>query len=150
MHASHTPSRARRAPVVRFALAIAAATALSGCASGARPVSLAGTPRDARVSTSSSTDRIGAEELALAGGRSALVAVRRLRPQFLRDAPHLAGAASLAVFENETHLGGVEQLDAVPIATIIEIRRLRESEARLLLGSRCPCTGGAIVVRTRR
>ena len=83
-------------------------------------------------------------------GKSALDIVRRLRPEFLKASDRRYGeAVTPSVYENDKYLGGVEQLEMIPIAPLVEIRRLSAVEAKSVYGSYCKCDGGVIVVRTK-
>jgi hypothetical protein len=94
------------------------------------------------------------EELrAVEGGTNALMAVRRLRPEFLaRHAPPRAGDQSetgyAVVYLDGARLGGPEMLESIPASVIYRIRFLRASEAAAWVGREH--RGGVIAVTTIR
>jgi hypothetical protein len=96
---------------------------------------------------------ITAGELRKAAGRSAFDALRQLRPQFLFASRGALGpdpSQGLAVYENGTYLGGVDELHAIPVELVFDIYRLSEMKAQLYFGAHCVCRGGVLVIRTRR
>jgi hypothetical protein len=94
------------------------------------------------------------EELqAMEGGSNALMAVRRLRPEFLaRHAaprPGEVGETGYAVvYLDGARLGGPETLQTIPLAIVYQIRFLRASEAAAWVGREH--RGGVIAVSTTR
>ena len=121
-------------------------------ASGTR-VAEADTPT-LRPRTRSRASVVELEELrSMEGGLNALIAVRRLRPEFLaRHAPprpgelHETGFA--VVYLDGARLGGPETLETVPISVVYRIRFLRSSEAAAWVGREH--RGGVIAVSTTR
>ena len=94
------------------------------------------------------------EELrALESGATALMAVRRLRPEFLaRQAPprpgELGETGFAVVYLDGARLGGPETLETIPVSVIYRIRFLRASEAAAWVGR--DHRGGVIAVTTVR
>ena len=105
-----------------------------------------------RARTRSSVVEI--EELrAVEGGSTALMAVRRLRPEFLvRHAPPRPGeqgeSGYAVVYLDGARLGGPEMLESIPASVIYRIRFLRASEAAAWVGREH--RGGVIAVTTIR
>jgi hypothetical protein len=98
-------------------------------------------------------DMIVERELRRLQGTNAAAAVRELRPTFLRSSgtpivPHTSRAGPV-VFVNGHYAGELDVLEMIPLAPVVEIRRLRPMAAYSLFGSQCPCADGAILVRTR-
>ena len=94
-------------------------------------------------------EELGSQE----GGSNALMAVRRLRPEFLaRHAfprPGEVGETGYAVvYLDGTRLGGPETLETIPLSIVFRIRYLRASEASAWVGREH--RGGVIAVSTTR
>jgi len=108
----------------------------------------AATP-DARASRGSAL-RISAGDLSSVPATSALDAVRRLRPEFLTPTDRRSGRpVSPSVYQNDRYIGGVDQLELIPLAPLVEIRWLSAVEAKNVYGSYCACDNGVIAVRTK-
>jgi hypothetical protein len=129
--------------------------AATGCASSGT-VRQAGAPDrpadDARLAVP--RDVLTAAEIQGAPVSTTVDAVRLLRPEFLvpADRPSIAsGVLPLpAVYIDDAHVGGPEELRTIPLAIVDQIRFLRPARARDRWGAYCPCAGGVIQVRTRR
>lgn len=126
-----------------------------GCATAGRPVDATATVslqggEPARLETA--PGRIMAGDLSKVQGVTALDAVRQLRPEFLRTTGRRVTTGAVtpppAVYENEKYAGAVDVLNLIPIAVVVEIRRLGPVEARTMFGPACSCEGGVILVRT--
>jgi len=95
--------------------------------------------------------RVSAEELNATGGTNLRDALRRARPEYLRETPVSNGdVAPPAVYIDGRHAGEPSLLQVVQVAEIAEVRFLRPTAARGLYGWGCPCAGGVIAVTTRR
>jgi len=131
---------------LRPSLLLIAATIAGACASSpaSGPTQSSSEPRPA--STRVRSDVITAEELAKVDAPNALLAVQRLRPQFLqtRGQTTIMTSSTIQVYVDGTRMGGPESLEQINTADIKEIRWLSSSEATQRFG-----TGnaqGAIVV----
>jgi hypothetical protein len=119
--------------VVTFAVALAA----SGCASGGA----AGTGASARGTST----RIVQEELTNLNQLSALAAIQRLRPNWLRTR---TGTPPRVHVDGNFQMGGIETLRTIPIAEIQEMEYLNAADATTRFGTNY--VSGAILVRTKR
>ena len=137
-----------------------AAYALLACASACATVPRASEEADSVMQQSFATDRgeTGAARIVPADlhrvrGTTALEAIRELRPDFLRISLRKMNESNaspaVSVYENGRYIGGVEMLSGIPLGMLVEIRRIEQVEAMILFGSKCPCDGGVILVRTR-
>jgi hypothetical protein len=141
-----------------IALALALSTAGLTAQAPAKPVS--GTravetdPATLRPRTRSWARVVELEELqGMDNGTNALVAIRRLRPEFLaRHAPPRPGEVGesgyAVVYLDGTRLGGPETLETIPLSFVYRIRFLRASEASAWVGREH--RGGVIAVSTTR
>ena len=131
-------------------LLLAAATIAGACASSpaaSGPTQSSSSPSPA--TTRMRSDVITAEELAKIDAPNVLLAVQRLRPQFLqtRGQTSIMGSSAIQVYVDGTHMGGIDVLQQINTTDVKEIRWLSSSEATQRFG-----TGnaqGAIVI-TRR
>lgn len=148
MQTIHCTRNAARALVTLIIIATA-----QGCASSQQAsVRLQGgtTPG---TRTLSGGQRLTADELRTSQEFTALQALRQLRPEFLLVNSRSRGrmtAEGLSVFKNGNYFGGLDALDTILTAEVVEIQRLSEARARELFGWRCSCDGGVITVETRR
>lgn len=138
----------------RLSLLITTCLALAACAtatSGREPAP--GVPVHADQSaTQSRNDIITSSDLGrLRGANTVGDVVRQLRPQFMTGTVVRATAGSRVVppvvYLNGRFLGGIEELEAIPMASLLEARRMRYVEARLAFGPLCRCEGGVIALR---
>jgi len=109
--------------------------------------------RPARVSTPTRANIVAIDEIqSVEAGFTALEAVRRLRPEFLRrhvtPMPGDREGGFAVVYLDGTRLGGPETLATISAASVIEIRYLRSTSAVEQLGRNH--RGGAILVSTIR
>lgn len=92
---------------------------------------------------------ISAQELAGERITSALHAVRRFRPQWLRGARSVGGGVDMPVaYLDGVRYGDLNQLDAVPVEGIAEIRFISATDATTRFGT--GHAAGAILVITHR
>ena len=131
---------------LRPSLFVLAAAIVSACASSpaSGPTQSSSTPSPSAPRIRS--DVITAEELAKIDAPNALLAVQRLRPQFLqtRGQTTIMSSSTIQVYVDGTRMGGPESLQQINTTDIKEIRWLNSSEATQRFG-----TGnaqGAIVV----
>jgi hypothetical protein len=129
-------------PYLLFVAAAIAGACASNPASG--PTQSSSTP--SRSTTRVRSDVITAEELAKVDAPNALLAVQRLRPQFLqtRGQTTIMSSSEIQVYVDGTRMGGVQSLEQINTVDIKEIRWLSSSEATQRFG-----TGnaqGAIVI----
>lgn len=119
-------------------------SALAGCAS-------AGGQKSAPSAATSPRQVLTQEEILAAGGvATALDAVRRLRPQFIRS----RGVTSLrnptadqvVVYVNGIRAGGVQALEQIPAQDVREIRHVNARDATTKYGT--GHTGGVLEVIT--
>lgn len=110
----------------------------TACASAGGP----GIDRDPKLITS--------EELRGQDSYTALEAIERLRPLWLRTTVERSGRLSttVLVYQDGVHLGGVEALRDIAISTVREIRYLDSAEAGRLPGLGSRHVEGAIVLVT--
>jgi len=88
-----------------------------------------------------------AEEIATIPARTAYEVVRQLRPEFLRSTRGPEDSSHrLLVYVDRVLRGGVEELNNVPAALVLEIRFLSAAEATMRYGE--GNTVGALDVRT--
>jgi hypothetical protein len=86
-------------------------------------------------------------------GRSLADAVERLRPNWLRANPSTrinSEAVKPVLYVNDVADGEIGGLGTIPSESVIDVRLLSRSEAWARFGASCRCSGGAILVRTRR
>ncbi len=88
---------------------------------------------------------ITAEELQAVNEVSAVAAVRRLRPQWVRTSGR---RGEPVVYVDDFRAGHIEALDRLSIQDIAELRYLSASDATTRYGT--GHEGGAILVRTKR
>lgn len=115
-------------------LCLSAAVLTSGCAA-------AGQSGD----TPSRMDVISEAEIADLNVSTAMDAVRRLRPAWLRGS---RGGERPVVYIDRARRGGFELLSNLPIDVVLEIRHMSPTEATTLLGT--GHSSGAILVTTKR
>lgn len=92
-------------------------------------------------------------ELATLQEASVEDALRHLRPEWLRVSPssrQVAEPARASVYVNDVYAGELETLRLIPVSAVIDARFLAPSAARDQFGSGCRCTGGVILISTRR
>ena len=77
--------------------------------------------------------------------------IQELRPRWLVEPPSrsLNQQTEIVVFQNNAHLGGVDELRSIPLVSIQRIRALSSSEAGFLPGLSGVHVSRAIVVETR-
>lgn len=148
--------RHRQLGVVTIALFV---MTIEGCASASMRQETAGFKLDAAGTRSEGalTSKVGGARLTSAQLASTNAwwtadAVNRLRPDFLRGtarSPRLSGRTEIALYLNGTRAGDASMLNTIPLREVREIVFLRPMEARIQLGSSCPCADGAILVTTR-
>lgn len=109
--------------VMRAVAAMALTVAVWGCAPSRSPVTR--TPNE-----------ITPAEIAAADVRTAYELVERLRPVWLRSRGErsLRLPTEIVVYQNETMLGGLESLRALPIEMVHSMRVLDSAEAGRLTG----------------
>ena len=144
----------RRYPTARWArgVVIAGLAVVQGCGAAVRsekigaPLAPAASYGDGQGS--GTPTRITSVELRQVQGWSAMDAVQRLRPEFLRGTQRQPGVAPVppTVYESGRYLGSTDELRDIPLRIVKEIRWLSPVEARVLFGSTCPCDGGVIGV----
>ncbi len=127
------------------AAACAALALGAACASSGGSASPSAGPRYER-------NRISSDEIAQGLSRNinnAYDLIQSMRPQWIRTgSTGFGGAAStLAVFEDNNRLGGVEALRSYPLGNVSAIRFLQPSEAGALFG--LDVNYGAIQIQTR-
>jgi hypothetical protein len=105
----------------------------------------------APVGRQSSSDRIGRQDLAPFADIGLEQAMRRIRPEWLRQGPtaRQAEVDRASVYVNDSYVGGLEALRLIPIDAVTEARYLTPVAARSWYGVFCRCAGGAILVSTR-
>ena len=134
--------------------ALALALAI-GCASATPHESLMDPPSASQggKQTGSRSSHLTSSELQGITAVSTLDAVRKLRPEFLRASPRSVsgiGPAAPSVYVNGLYTGDPSWLNMIPLIEIRDIIFLNPVEARLRLGSQCPCGSGVLLVSTRR
>jgi hypothetical protein len=127
------PHHRKRTAVFSAALALVAAACASGGAGGT-----GGSPRG-------TSTKIVQEELTNLNQLSALAAIQRLRPNWLRTR---TGAPPQVHVDGNFQMGGVETLRTIPIADIQEIEYLNAADATTRFGTNY--VSGAILVKTKR
>lgn len=118
-------------------LAVALTLATAGCASGGT-AGTGGSPHG-------TSTKIVQEELANLNQLSALAAIQRLRPNWLRTR---TGTPPQVHIDGNFQMGGVETLRTIPIADIQEMEYLNAADATTRFGTNY--VSGAILVRTKR
>jgi len=117
--------------------AVALTLAVSGCASGGG-AGTGGSPRG-------TSTKIVQEELTNLNQLSALAAIQRLRPNWLRTR---TGAPPQVHVDGNFQMGGIETLRTIPIAEIQEMEYLNAADATTRFGTNY--VSGAILVTTKR
>jgi hypothetical protein len=99
------------------------------------------------------TDGLGGEDLSPVDQLSLDAALRQLRPEWFRlpASPPLAAMPTIvAVYIDLVYSGGIDALRLVPVSAVRDVRHLTPSAARDRFGPWCPCSGGVILVTTRK
>lgn len=131
------PSRSRLRPA-RLAL-LAASTLLAACAT---PSASYTARSDLSNVSHHRRDVIGTQELGNAPRSSALDAIRRLRPEYMRTELGARAGAAPVVYVDGARWGGMESLSTIPAHLVLDVRRLRPVEARLRYG---PDVAGSVI-----
>jgi hypothetical protein len=132
--------------------------AFAACtASGPPPVTLMAAPADPVADAGdphprSTQWRITGAALEQTHMSSALEAIRRLRPEFLRASSRAPGHAVIqaVVYLDGAPSGDISMLNTIPLSAIREVRFLHASEALFRFGTSCACEGGVILVFTHQ
>lgn len=139
--------------VVRLAMLML--VAVSGCSSGmirssnVAPIDMASTGPSYN---GSSANRVLRAELAPLRETSLDAALRRLRPEWLRENPsNRQGTkpARASVYIDNAYAGELETLSLIPASAVIDVSYLGPSSALDRFGSGCRCPGGVILVLIR-
>lgn len=133
-----------------FALVLLTASlALGACAA---PAAQGGSAASGSAAPArSDRDRLTRAEIeATAGLATAYDAVQRLRPHWLRVTGARASDGQIAVYHNNTRVGGPESLRQISIETVGSMRYLDAQDASNQLSGFNRPVGGAILVSTLR
>lgn len=144
-------------PLVCAVMILAAACAPATVSSGEQ-VTLSSWVIAADVSTAAALSHSSASHLRRMDfisvqGTSVADAVTQLRPEWLRSNPSSAQAGEFvrpSIYVDKTYVGGPEELRFVPLDAAMDLQFLAPSAASDQFGPGCRCTGGVIVVLTRR
>lgn len=143
----------RHRTVVRLVMLML--VAVSGCSSGMQhssgvaPIELAST---GPTYNGSSANRVVRAELAPLRETALDAALRRLRPEWLRENPsNRQGTepARASVYIDNAYAGELETLSLIPASAVIDVSYLGPSAALDRFGSGCRCPGGVILVMIR-
>jgi hypothetical protein len=95
---------------------------------------------------------LGRTEIGVLDDEPLSVALRRLRPEWLRTHPlsRELGSGSLpSVYVDGMYVGGLDVLESIASRQTWEVRSLSPFDARGVLGVGCRCAAGVILVKTR-
>jgi hypothetical protein len=139
--------------VVRLAMLML--VAVSGCSSGmirssnVAPIDMASTGPSYN---GSSANRVLRAELAPLRETSLDAALRRLRPEWLRENPSNrqgTESARASVYIDNAYAGELETLSLIPASAVMDVSYLGPSAALDRFGSGCRCPAGVILVLIR-